>query len=373
MAVPTDLLWPRDRHTEAKHRILRGYLDAWWPILLLSFPQATYAEGYAGPGEYKGGEDGSPVVALRSLLERDDIDLSGRQVNIVLVEERDDRLSHCLEQIRQHVGELPPRVQLHAQPGSCEEQLVPALRAVNAFGMPILANLDPFGAGVPYDVVCELAANQSSEVLISFMAQWFIRFADFEELAEGDRQFGNADWRAVAKIPSEQKRRWLIDRYRQRLRDAGFQHTVWLELVDEGGRAFWLIFATNSPRGLEKMKESFWKVDPVRGIHFRDPRDPGQLSFDVGEDPYLTPLRNLLLPQLDGQRDVPVEELRDWTLEQTVFLPTHAMTVLQDLRGAGRLEVDLSGKLQRRARVTLRDAPDVTTKPEPQQPGLFNL
>lgn len=372
MPVPTNLLWPRDPHTEAKHRVLRGYLDAWWPILLSSFPQTTYAEGYAGPGEYACGEDGSPVVALRSLLERDDIDMARRKANIVLVEEREDRLSHCLEQIQERVGDLPPQVQLHAQPGTCEERLLPALRELNAFGMPILVNLDPFGAGVPYDVVCEIAANRSSEVLISFMAQWFVRFADFEELEEGDRQFGNTDWRDVAEVPSEQKRLWLIDRYRDRLIDAGFEHTVWFELVDEGGRAFWLIFATNNPRGLEKMKESFWKVDPVRGIHFRDPRDPGQLSFDVGDDPYLIPLRNLLIPQLEGRRDVLVDDLRDWTLEQTVFLPTHAMKVLQDLRGAGRLEVDLPGKLQRRARVMLHDAPEVSTEPKPLQPGLFD-
>lgn len=372
MAVPTDLLWSRDPHTEAKHRVLRGYLDAWWPILLSRNTSITYAEGYAGPGEYSEGEDGSPVVALRSLLERDPpIDLTGDNVNVVLVEEREDRLDHCLEQVHERLDGLPPEIALYPQPGRCERELLPRLEAAAAFGHPMLVNLDPFSAGVPYEVVERVAGNRSSEVLISFMVQWFIRWAENEEMEHGDRQFGETGWRAVADVRTEDKRRWLIDRYSQRLLDAGFEHTVWFELVDEGGRAFSSIFATNSQQGLLKMKESFWRVDPVRGIQFRDPRDPGQLTFDVSDDPHLAPLRNLLTEQLEGRRDVLVEDLRDWTLEETVFLPTHAMTALREWRRKNRLAVDLPGRLQRRACVTLWDAPQVETSQPPEQPGLF--
>jgi three-Cys-motif partner protein len=296
--------------------VLRGYLDAWWPILLSANDEVTYAEGYAGPGEYQGGEDGSPVVALRALLQREHqpIPLSGKAARVVLVEERDDRLQHCVEQIHQRVGPLPSSVVVRTTSGRCETDLLRTLREAGAFGSPILVNLDPFATGIPYDVVREVAENRSSEVLISFMMQWFIRWADNEQLDHGDRMFGSTDWRQVADVPTENKRRWLIDRHRQRLHQAGFAHTVWFELVDEGGRTFALIFATASERGLLKMKESFWRVDPVRGLHFRDPRDPGQMAFDVGDDPYLAPLRNLLGEQMHGRSLVPVEELRRWTL-----------------------------------------------------------
>lgn len=371
MAVPSELLWPRDPHTEAKHRVLRGYLDAWWPILLSRYPRVTYAEGYAGPGEYEGGEDGSPVVALRSLLERDDLDLEGRQAHVVLVEKREDRLHHCLEQIDERLGPLPDAITLHPRVGRCEEDLLAVLRQSDAFGSPILVNLDPFGPGVPYDVIREMADNPSSEVLISFMVQWFIRFPENTDLGHGDRQFGTDAWREVTEVPTEEKRRWLTDLYRQRLHDAGFDHTAWFDLVDESGQAFSLIFATTSRKGLRKMKESFWRVDPVRGIQFRDPRDPGQLAFDISEDPYLVPLQNLLTERLDGRPQVLVKDLRDWTLEETVFLPTHAMVVLRDLRDQNRLEVDAPGRLQINDRVTLHNAPRVETEPPPQQLGLL--
>ena len=373
MAVPSALLWPRDPHTEAKHRVLKGYLDAWWPILLSANDKATYAEGYAGPGEYQGGEDGSPVVALRSLLQRGNqtVPLTDKVAKVVLVEERDDRLQHCVEQIRQRIGPLPSEVAVRAEAGRCETELLRALRDTGAFGSPMLVNLDPFATGVPYDVVREVAQNRSSEVLISFMMQWFIRWADNEQLDQGDRMFGSTGWRQVADVPTEDKRRWLIDRYRQRLHEAGFVHTVWFELVDEGGRAFALIFATTSHRGLQKMKESFWRVDPVTGIHFRDPRDPGQMAFDVGDDAYLAPLRNLLGEQMHGRSSVSVEELRDWTLEQTVFLPPHAMRVLQGWKTAGRLVVDPPGRVVRASRVTLLQTPLVETTRPAEQQGLF--
>jgi hypothetical protein len=38
--------------------------------MLGTFPRLTVFEGYAGPGVYTKGEDGSPVIAIRGLIER---------------------------------------------------------------------------------------------------------------------------------------------------------------------------------------------------------------------------------------------------------------------------------------------------------------
>ena len=58
MAQPQETVWDRDPHTGAKHEMLRRYLAAWFPILLQGgFSGVTYAEGFAGPGEYKAGEE----------------------------------------------------------------------------------------------------------------------------------------------------------------------------------------------------------------------------------------------------------------------------------------------------------------------------
>jgi len=66
VAVPEDTIWPIEPHTSAKHQILRKYLDAWLPILGRHNSRIVYIDGFAGPGEYSGGEPGSPIIALEA-------------------------------------------------------------------------------------------------------------------------------------------------------------------------------------------------------------------------------------------------------------------------------------------------------------------
>jgi three-Cys-motif partner protein len=69
MAAPKSTTWQLEPHTAAKHAILRRYLSAWLPILSQgSFGTVVYIDAFAGPGVYSGGEDGSPVIALKELI-----------------------------------------------------------------------------------------------------------------------------------------------------------------------------------------------------------------------------------------------------------------------------------------------------------------
>src|SRR6266446_7528365 len=65
MAAPRTTVWELEPHTRAKHEILRRYLQAWMPILAQGgFKNILYIDGFAGPGRYAGGEDGSPIIAV---------------------------------------------------------------------------------------------------------------------------------------------------------------------------------------------------------------------------------------------------------------------------------------------------------------------
>jgi three-Cys-motif partner protein len=66
VAKKLDTIWEIDRHTLAKHAILRRYLEAWLPIMTSWSGRVLYIDGFAGPGKYKGGEDGSPIIALKA-------------------------------------------------------------------------------------------------------------------------------------------------------------------------------------------------------------------------------------------------------------------------------------------------------------------
>jgi hypothetical protein len=68
MAKPKTPLRDADEHTLAKHDILREYLEAWLPIMSKWNRRLLLIDGFAGPGRYVGGEEGSPLIMLRTLL-----------------------------------------------------------------------------------------------------------------------------------------------------------------------------------------------------------------------------------------------------------------------------------------------------------------
>jgi three-Cys-motif partner protein len=69
----------------------------------------------------------------------------------------------------------------------------------------------------------------------------------------GDTVFGDAGWREVANQPTPRKKGFLVDRYLQVLRDAGFPYTLTVEMVDETSHELLLVFGTTNQLGVEKM------------------------------------------------------------------------------------------------------------------------
>ncbi|HZX45459.1 MAG TPA: three-Cys-motif partner protein TcmP [Candidatus Nanoarchaeia archaeon] len=67
MAKGTGTLWPITPHTQAKHIILQKYLGAWIPIISKYNGKVIYVDGFSGPGEYRDGELGSPLIAIKFL------------------------------------------------------------------------------------------------------------------------------------------------------------------------------------------------------------------------------------------------------------------------------------------------------------------
>ena len=344
MATPNDAIWDRDPHTAKKHEIIRRYLQAWLPILLNTRNAITYAEGFAGPGIYARGEPGSPVIAyaeaVQALTARD-----GKRVMFALVEERADRLEILKEQVAE-AGAPHPKVPLWFQKGTCAKSLVPLLERIGAFKTPIFALLDSWGGPVvPHAVLGRIAANPSSEVFVTFQPSYLARFGNVaQHRASGNEAFGSEEWQAVAGQPSHRKYAYLVEAYRASVRAAGFAYVLSFELLDEQGHELHLVFGTNSVKGIEKMKDSMWKIDPIQGLRYRDPRDLDQESFEITLEPGTGPLRRLLRAHLHTLSPTfTVEDLRQFTLLETVYRPPHATAVVRALLRDEALEKLTSG------------------------------
>ncbi|OLT24935.1 hypothetical protein BJF83_23510 [Nocardiopsis sp. CNR-923] len=375
MATPDDTTWDLDPHTEAKHVIIREYLKAWYPICTGGqFKEFTYAEGFSGPGIYKGGEPGSPVVALDVFLRRSELLRPAQRLNVLLIEKRDDRVEELRRQVSRKLDEYggrPAQMKITFREDDCTTALLPALQELSPRRSPFFAVLDGWGGpdAIPLDIARSAANRPGGEVLVTFQPQHLVRFATVETRAQaGDRCFGSDAWRAVVDQPKDMKKKFLVDCYRKSLFDAGFGYVASFEMRDEHKNELHLVFASNHPKGLIKMKEAMWKVDKQQGFMFRDPRDPAQLAFFFEEKPELGPLRRALLSKLE-EGPTEVEKLRDFALRETVYRDSHAGTLLKDLFKEGIIESSTGRVPRKQDRVWLAKQTPPST--QPQQGTLF--
>ena len=344
MAVPTETLWERDPHTAAKHTLLRRYMSAWFPIMASQFGEIgiTFFDGFAGPGEYTNAQESSPAIAMEQAL-RPEVTRWGTQTRLVFVEidrGRADHLENLLD-ARFPLATRPPGLVMRVRRGKCGDLFDQVIAAVGGWDGPVFANLDGWGADTDYGIVQRIAKQPSSEVLVTFKDQFFIRFADGEQQA-GERVFGDSNWRSVGGLPTAEKKPFLLELYREGLRSAGFSYVLTFEMIDEGGRSLHLFFGTTSEVAVEKFKDGLWEVDGVSGQRFRDPRDPNQMSFDILH-PDFTPLEGRILEMLGGSEYSMAALCKDALLE-TIYKATHVKPVVDQLIAQRRVELVSTGR-----------------------------
>jgi three-Cys-motif partner protein len=164
--TPRDTVWPLDDHTRGKHAVLREYLNAWLPILGRTNGRVVFIDGFAGPGEYTGGEMGSPLIAMDAFhthVARERM----RDVRFLFIEERPDRADHLRGLLERQY--LPSGEQRWAvECGECAPTINRLLDDLDVDGdklAPSLVMLDPFGPrGIPMSLVRRVMGYRATEV-----------------------------------------------------------------------------------------------------------------------------------------------------------------------------------------------------------------
>jgi three-Cys-motif partner protein len=321
-----------------KRELLVRYLDAWAPAALHGTHQATYVEGYAGLDPPEGS---CAVAAARVFGEFADL-LAGHRLTMLLAGPDAaglDRLDRRLAEVRAEFGD-PAGLTVQTAAGSPGDVL--AGRRADARG-PLFGYLDSVGAAPPeLDAVAAVARRKAGELLIVLDPAALLGFAEDPEA--GDRFFGGTDWRSGtgqrsdAGPPSGGDRYpALVDAYRDALRRAGFGSLTHVELVEDGGAAELLVFATGSAKNADRLKDAFWAVDEYAGVRYRDPRDAEHELLDISLPPHVGPLRRALLDRARRTGRCTVAELREYAVAETIYRTADATRVLTALLGAGSL------------------------------------
>lgn len=332
--------------------MLRAYLTAWFPILGSRNQRVRFIDGFAGPGEYSGGEPGSPLVALEAARAHSER-LAERDLNFVLIEEHRPRYEHLenLVAARRAAGEIPDNIAFSVRNGSFSEVINRGLdRLGNSELGPTFVMIDPFGIrGVTYQVLQRLAQYGKTELLISFMYESISRFMKTPGFKQHlDSLFGYREWRTALSIyDPRQKELFLHDLFQRRLEEAGMDYVRSFRMIDTGGRTeYFLFFATHSIKGLEVMKDAMWSVDPSGGYRFSDATDQNQLVL-IEPEPDFSQLSSRIVDQFKG-RTVGIKEIEDYVIVHTLFRKTDIRkNALQPMEDSDLIEV--TGRKRKRA------------------------
>ncbi len=328
---PRTTTWAIEPHTRAKHVVLGRYLDAWLPMMAVYNGRIVIIDGFAGPGRYQGGEDGSPIIAMKALLNHPHFKSPKPDWKVIFffIEEdarRAQNLQGEIERLRTTTP-FPKWMIWGVERGEFAPVMAKFLDSLDRDGSrlaPTFAFVDPFGfSGAPLQVVARIASYPGCECLITFAFESINRFLEHPNAkiaAHYDELFGTPDWRLTAQLhDSEKRRNGIVNLYREQLVNvAGFEHVRTFEMINDGNRTeYFLYFGTHNKHGLSRMKEAMWKADPVSGQSFSDRTVTDQVVL-FEPRPDLMPLRLALQSKFRG-RSVSIEDVEDFVLVETPY------------------------------------------------------
>ena len=327
MSNITTTVWHIEPHTQAKHEILKRYLQAWLPIMSNSNGRILYIDGFAGPGEYSKGEPGSPVIAIKTAKEHK-LKLNAKIV-FRFIEAREDRCKNLKEILRKM--ELPDNMKYKVDCSKFDESLTSLfdyLDEQKKHIAPTFAFIDPFGySDTPFSIIKRIMKNKKCEVLITFMSgfiNWLL--SDQRKEKHFDSLFGTTKWHEIISISESEERREkkLVTLYQNQLEaDGNFVRSF--EMKNMFNRSIYhLIFCTHSIKGLKEMKRAMWKVDETGRFCFSDRTDPGQTVLFKHEPDYRQ-LKKLIVDKFKG-KVVSIEEIENFVVVETAFRETHFKT-----------------------------------------------
>lgn len=324
MAGRDDVLWDYEEHTHAKHRLLVGYLHAWFPIMARQNRRLNLIDGFAGPGRYTGGEPGSPLLMLDAYLShRARANMEPLELFYDFIELDARRVAYLRGELA--AVDVPPNVHVEVTRGSFDKVLGEMLDAIPLGSglVPTFAFLDPFGyTGHGLRLSSRILGFQKCEVLIYVPLPFIARFiADPAIEPALNNLFGDDSWNEARGRAGKEAARILhrifLDKVR---RAAGFAASFDVDASEgRGWSGYTLYFGTGSVVGLERMKEAMWKVDPSGGTRFAYSNDPDQMTI-FGNEPDLTQLERQLRERF-GTEEFSIEQAWRYTATSTPFAP----------------------------------------------------
>lgn len=320
----TETVWELEPHTRAKHDLLRRYLGAWFGIMGRSAGRIVFFDGFAGPGTYTGGEPGSPVIALTTLLDHKNRHDACEYVLIFNEADRAryDSLQEVLRPLR---ARAPKNISIHESNLQFSALVDDILGALGANHLaPTFAFVDPFGyKDISMDQLRRFLSFPRCELFIYFDYNSVNRFATGGVVDERFTDlFGTTRFRSAPPAGDASRKTYLHDLYQDQLKAVcGFEYVQSFEMLTGQNRTgHYLFFCTRNIKGLKVMKSAMWKVDSTGEYRFADYLAGQAVLF--GGDVDTTDLQNAIFNAFRGTT-VTVQQVVDWVVINTPYAEEH--------------------------------------------------
>ncbi len=318
-----------------------------------------YVDTHAGRGKHKGGQEGSPLVALRTFLDhswRDKI-LKRCEVQFIFIEWSKLNVSNLTNKIRA-LGELPTNIGYsiyHQNAFELLEGFADELEKTGANLAPCFMFLDPYGFDIPCDLLRRIKSHSNSELLITLIWRELdmamrqkTRPAGLTETI--NRVFGGKEWEDIClRSDSDDRGEAAVQLLKDKI---GAQWVTYIRMLGDNQKTrYFLLHLTDHKVGRDLMKQVVWKCCPENGYYARKKDDPNQ-EYLIKPEPDLTGLRNWLLAKL-SRKTYSWNELTE-ILREEIWLNKHLWHEVKELKNANRIKpTNFNGRFSQKANPTL--------------------
>jgi three-Cys-motif partner protein len=333
-------IWAAAPHTLAKIEIVQRYLYLWFSIMGRSNATLVYIDGFAGPGRYTNSEQSSPMAALKAALAALDDSGSALRTKHFAFRFIEKDLPNELREVVFGTS-WPAAFDIKVEGQAFEKYMTLALQKVRDSGKPpppTFAFIDPFGAtGVPFGVISELLSYPRCEVLINLDSDGIGRLVTAQQFQKNQQHlnsiFGNDTWKTALdpSLPMPRLSAQVLAFYKERLLSLPKTRYVFPFAMNtkQGQLNYHLVFASQHPLGLRKMKDAMRAVDQTGTYTFSDDTVGQSLFTFDSEAPAVFALQ---MQRKLGGKWRPYSEFDDFALNETPFTDPKGMLRVLDSR-----------------------------------------
>lgn len=287
-----------------KHALIENYLNGWLPKLGNWSGRILYLDTHAGRGKHAYGESGSPLVAMRTLLNhkyRESV-FNRCEVVFFFIEINKDNCKTLQDEI-DSLGDLPKQIKYHIICEDCFKSLKSLINSMKESGnkfAPAFIFVDPYSFKIPGAILRELMSFDRVELFINVMwrelSMTIAQGASKKGMAETlNLIFNGEDWRELVGLDFDSQADACVNLMRTNI---GAKWATYIRMLGKNeATRYMLLHLTNHEAGRDLMKDCVWKVCPEGGFYARATDNPKQ-QYLIRPEPDLGPLKKWILDKL---------------------------------------------------------------------------